>query len=212
MTFEQAEVGGYTVAGFEEDDIAGNKKGGVEGLPVAVAQHRGFGGKKRFDGIEGLLGFAFLNNADDAVDQDHSENDAGIGPLPEESRAEGGREEDVDQNIMKLQEEALEQRITGRFGQLVGSVLPPPDRGRTRLEALAGLDVQSAEGVLGVLLMRVHGGNIKFPRRTNGCNPKPTRPCPCIVGGKIVLCEGEKFADKQRLSIWVLTNWGCQTR
>ena len=158
VAFEEAEVGGDAVTGFEQDDVAGDELGGVEGLFVSVAADHGFRRKHGADGIEGFFGFAFLDDADEGVDEDDAEDDAGVDPFAEEGGADGGGEKDVDEDVVELEEEALEECVARGGGQLVGSVPGEAGGGFGRGEPFFGIRCQLAEDGFGFCRVPVHRG------------------------------------------------------
>jgi hypothetical protein len=77
------------------------------------------GGKHLANAGQRLLRLAFLEKADDRVDDHHAENHAGVHPVTQGRGNTGRRDEDVDQQIVEVFEEAFEQTFLGRFGQAV---------------------------------------------------------------------------------------------
>jgi hypothetical protein len=58
-------------------------------------------------GIDGLLGLALLKIADDGVHQHHPEDHGAIDPLVEKGGHPAGGQQDIDQGLVELEEEAL---------------------------------------------------------------------------------------------------------
>ncbi len=119
LDLDQAQVGRNAVAGFQQHDVAGHELFGRDHARFAAAQGPRFGGQHVADRIERLLGAAFLNEAEQTVEDDHRENDAGVDPEAQHQLGEAGGEQHIDQNVVELAEEPDERSLFLAFGQTV---------------------------------------------------------------------------------------------
>ncbi len=74
----QAQVGRHPGARLQQHDIARHQQGGVDLVPLALAQYRGVTGQHGAHRFQRLLRLAFLNETDNSVDQHHADNHACI--------------------------------------------------------------------------------------------------------------------------------------
>ena len=88
--------------------------------------------------VEGLLRPAFLDEAEQSVDDDDAEDDRGVEPQAHHQLDEAGGDEDIDEDVLELHEEAHERAALAR--------------GRQQVEAVLGL----AAGGFGVVEARLH--------------------------------------------------------
>lgn len=97
--------------------------------PIAVSQHRRLARQHGADRFERLLGLTLLNEPDERVDDDHAQDDRGIGVVVQEEGHDGCDQEDVDQRIVKLQQEPHERPAALGLGQTIGAILGKPPLG-----------------------------------------------------------------------------------
>ncbi len=135
MGDEDAGVGRHAVAGFEQQNVAGNQvDGGNHGLVPGPAhpgnrrQHVAQGGQRR-------LGPVLLEEAEGGVDEDDDGDDHGILEVADNAGQHGGTEENDDEKTAELVDELKPGRTRRFFGQLVGAVVGPPCLGRRLVEA-----------------------------------------------------------------------------
>lgn len=83
------------------------------------ADHRGLRIDHAPDRVEGAFGAAFLHIADQGVDQDHGEDHHRVHRVTDRKRKHGSDDQHVDQDIVKLEEEANDLASLGRRGKLV---------------------------------------------------------------------------------------------
>ncbi len=76
---------------------------------MLVAQHHGVRRQHLADGGHGRFGLAFLDEADDGIDQDHAQNHGGVDAMTQRAGDRGRNQQQVDQNIVELQQEAHER-------------------------------------------------------------------------------------------------------
>lgn len=146
---EEAEVRGDAVAGLEEDEVAGDDVCGGEADFFSAAADGGFGEDEAVEGVDGFFGFGFLEVADDGVCEDDGEDDAAIDPFVEVCGDGDGGEEDVDEGLVELEEEALPcggaaacgHGVWAEVGEAVGGVLGIEASGWVCLEEACGFRV-----------------------------------------------------------------------
>ena len=81
VRFNEADIGGDDVAGFEQHHVAGDQVGGSHFQDLAVAQHLGLAGGHLLEGFHGFFGPVFLNKADDGIDHDNGQDDVSRFPF-----------------------------------------------------------------------------------------------------------------------------------
>jgi len=126
MRLQQAQIGGYLVAGLQQNDVTRHQVFTFNGMALIAAQHGSVRGQHLADGIHRIFSLAFLNEADDGVCDHYRQNDGRIRPMLQPARDEGGPEQHVDQDIVELQKEAHEQTASGRLRQAVRTVTFEP--------------------------------------------------------------------------------------
>jgi hypothetical protein len=82
----EAQVGGHLVACLQQHDVAGHQLLGGHSAPLPVAQHQRPGREHVADGVQGLLGLALLDEADDGVDEHHAEDHTRVHPVLQDAR------------------------------------------------------------------------------------------------------------------------------
>ena len=105
---------------------------------LAVAARPGLGREHVADRLQRLLRFALLEESEQGVDQDHPEDDPGVDPEPEHQFGEARAQQDIDQDVVELGEEAHERPapLAGRkpvgsmLGEAPGSLRGIESRGR----------------------------------------------------------------------------------
>ncbi len=141
---EEAEIGRHAVAGLEQDHVAGNELRGGHAKLASSATHDGLGGDHATEGFDGLFRPAFLDEADDRVDQDHAEDDAGIDPLGQGRSDAHGGEEDVDQGLVELEEQAFPGGRSAATGDDIGTEALQPFPGFLGRKAVTQVAVEQA--------------------------------------------------------------------
>ncbi|MCY1536556.1 hypothetical protein D9M68_720160 [compost metagenome] len=79
-------------------------------------------GKHGADGIERGFGLAFLDEADDGVDQHGGEQHAGVDPVTEDGGDYCRAEHHVEQDIVKLHQQPHQRAAALGRGEAVGAV------------------------------------------------------------------------------------------
>jgi len=116
---QQAQVGRNPVAGLDQHDVTGNDRVGGDGRAMAVAHDGGFRIDHGADGVEGLFRASLLQVADGCVDDDDRENDCGVDGVAEQQRQHPGGDEDVDEQVVELHQQALPGAAPRRLRQAV---------------------------------------------------------------------------------------------
>ncbi len=83
------------VAGVQHQDVTQNELGRVDGLFLAVADHRRFGPGQQRDLVQHALGAHFLDDADERVDEDDPDRHEGVGIAAQQSQSDAEAEQDV---------------------------------------------------------------------------------------------------------------------
>ena len=78
---DQPEIGRNAVARSQNHDITGDQLFGGYGSSQTVPDHHRLLREHVADSIEGLLSLAFLNEADEGVDDDHTDDYPGVDPV-----------------------------------------------------------------------------------------------------------------------------------
>lgn len=184
---DQAQIGRDFVAGLEKHEVAGDEFLGGKTEFFAAANdgrlsHHGAG-----EGGDGVEGFAFLQVPDDRVDQDDAENDGGISPLSE--RAGNGRsgEEDVDERLMELLEEADKGGGAADGGKAVGAVVTEAGGGLFCRKPVLGVRAEFGKNGLRSDGVPSHSPNLILPHPASGGNAN--RLCAYRAAGTLRLPE-----------------------
>jgi hypothetical protein len=117
----ESEISGYLVAALEKDDVSGDDLFRRDAEAVAVSADGGFSDDQTCEGFDGFFCFGFLNEADDGVDEDDGENDDGVHPFLEGGGGEDGCQEDVNERLVELVEEAFPGGDSGFGTNSVGA-------------------------------------------------------------------------------------------
>jgi hypothetical protein len=118
----QPQVGRHAVAGLEHHVVAGHDVVCRHGDAPAVADERGLRVDHLADGRERLFGAAFLNEADDRVDDDHRQDHQGIDLVADEGGEHGRPQQDPDEQAVELRQQARQGAARRRLGKPVGAV------------------------------------------------------------------------------------------
>ncbi len=139
---QQPQIGRHPVPGFQEDHVARYEVGGVDLVPLAVAQNRCVAGQHGAHGLEGTLGLALLDEADDRVDHHHTHDHGRVDVVLQPGRDRGRGQQHVDQRVVELQEEAQE-RSPPAWGRQ--AVRPEPGEAPARLLRRQPRDLGAAQ-------------------------------------------------------------------
>ena len=176
--FDEPGVGRDLVAGFDQDDVAGNDVMGCDPLSLAVANDGGFRRGQRHQGPHGLLGARLLDEAEHRVqDDDRHDDDRLVGKRglarvlqqPFDNRDDRRDQQNDHQEILELLQQPLPPRRFRRTLQPVRPVLleAPPRFGSVRPRAMSEPSAEttaSAGSRCGVIGMPGRGRRCREPR------------------------------------------------
>jgi hypothetical protein len=113
---EEPEVGRHPIPRLDEHHVSRHEVGHRHAQPRAVAQD----GRLRRDHVadrgERVLGLALLQEADDGVHEDDGEDHPGVDEVTKRGRRRRPRQQEVDERVVELGEEAQE-RVPPRAGR-----------------------------------------------------------------------------------------------
>ncbi len=112
----QAKVSRDLVAGFQKNNVARNHLGAVDAHSSAVAKHCRARGKHLADGRDRLLGTALLNETDDCIHNDNGKDHCRVGNMPETRCDDCGPQKHIDQQVVKMREEANDRVASSCLG------------------------------------------------------------------------------------------------
>lgn len=118
---QKSEVCGDLVSGLQKNDISRNQFFRGDGFSSAISQSDRMQGKKRLQRFQCPLGFAFMQKTDQGIDEYHAQNDGGIDPMSKSRRHRGRSQQDVNQNIVELHQEAAQRSSFTRGRQAIGT-------------------------------------------------------------------------------------------
>ena len=162
LDLDKPDVRRDLVAGFEGHDIARHERFGRDHGGLPVAQGPRFRREHVADRIEGLLRPAFLDEAEQSVDDDDTEDDRGVEPQTHHQLDETGGDEDIDEDVLELHEEAHERAALARGRQQVEAILSLAAGGFDGVEARRHValepldDLFRSEGMPRARVCRVH--------------------------------------------------------
>ncbi len=119
---DQAKVRRHLVARLQDDDVAGHQLLGGDPGPLPLPQHERLGREHLADRIQCPLGPALLDEAHDRIDQNDAQDHRGVDPFAEPRGDQGRAEQHVDQDVVKLGEEAPEWTPRRSRLEAVGTV------------------------------------------------------------------------------------------
>ncbi len=105
-------------------------------------------GKKSLQRFQCPFGFSFLQKTDQGIDEYHTQNNGGIDLMAKSGRHRGGSEQDVNQDIVKLHQEAAQRPSFARGRQAIGDEMGQTLRSFFCVKP-GGTAVQSNEDFLG---------------------------------------------------------------
>ena len=123
---EQPQVGRHLVARREQDDVARHQFGCGDLMAFARPQDDRVARQHRRHGLQRALGLAFLDVADDRVDDHHAKDDRRVDVMAEQQGHDPRGQQDVDEQVVELQGEAQQGAAPRRRRQLVAAVASQP--------------------------------------------------------------------------------------
>ena len=130
MGFNQAHIRRYAVAGAQDNDVPRNQVARWDSLMFAVTLDAGIAGEHVADPLQRFFGIALLDMANQSVDHRHAEDHQGIDPVAHNGGQRRGRQQHVNQYVVKMGEKAQ----PGRFALLFRQCIRP-----TAIQALGGV-------------------------------------------------------------------------
>ena len=124
---EQPQVGGHTVAGLQQHDVAGDERLGGHALLFPIAAHRRLRGDHACERFDGGLRFRFLEKADDGVHEHDAEDDRRIHPFAQHRRDAAREKENIDERLVELSKKPQPSRRAAPRREAIraGFLLPP---------------------------------------------------------------------------------------
>ena len=122
LDLDETKVCRDLVARFEEHDVARHQFFGRDQTNLPAAQGPGLRGQHVADRVERLLGLAFLNEAEQRIENDNAQNDRRVEPQADHHLDEPGSEQDINQNVVELVQELHERRLLLALRQTVRTV------------------------------------------------------------------------------------------
>ena len=92
-------------------------------MHLAVTAYPAFQAEHLLNRQHGVLGFAFLDKTDQGVDQHHGKDHRTVEPFAQQESKQASAEQDVDQQVVKLQHKALKRPVGLWLWQQVGTML-----------------------------------------------------------------------------------------
>ncbi len=147
-------------------DVAGHDAPGRDHDLLPAANDAGLARKHALERIGGLFGISLLVDADPRVETDDGEDERhlepggefGVGVVGDEGLDDGDGgdgDEHVDEHVVHLGPDALQERLLGFFGHLVGAVFGKARR--CLVVAQAGFDVVVLQAEMLDRLLDGHG-------------------------------------------------------
>ena len=118
---EQPHIGRHTVACLQLYEIAGHQRDGIHAAQLSVALHQAHRRRHGENGAQGFFCLAFLNETDDAVDDDDRENNASVDIVSEHDAEPGAEHQHIDEEAAELAQQALPGRCRRFFRKTIGS-------------------------------------------------------------------------------------------
>ena len=146
---DQAKVRRDLVAGLEQHDVARDQLVRWDQASLAAAHGPGLCRQHVADRVQGLLGFPFLNEAEQRVKEHYPQNDRRVEPQADHQLDEAGAQQHIDQDIVQLQEEPHEWSLLASFRQLVAAVLLEAARDLGGIQARLDVAVEPPQHLLG---------------------------------------------------------------
>ena len=144
---QQPQVGGYPVAGPDTHDIADHQGGGVHHTPAVVAQRLSVQRLHVLKAGQRGRGATLLNESDDRGGHDDNADHREVDPVAADRLEYGSGDQNVDQHIVEVRQQATPGGLLGRFGKRVAAVSLEPS-GCLSAGQTAGRGVQQLEHVL----------------------------------------------------------------
>lgn len=96
----------YTISRLKQNDVARDQRGNRRRDALARAQNPGAGCEQRSQRAQGLFRLAFLDEANDGIYCDDTNDHRGVDPVPQCPGQRRGAEEKEDQRVVELHQES----------------------------------------------------------------------------------------------------------
>ncbi len=121
---EQAQVGRDAVSRLQQHDVSRHEIRHIDRGSLSPSQRDGVGRQQRAHAVQRFLRPPLLHEADDGIDHHHQHDDRCVHRMPQQERRQSCRDQEIDQRIVKLHEEAPQGMHARGFGEAIGSILP----------------------------------------------------------------------------------------
>ncbi len=132
-----------------QHDVARHQLAGGDRLARAVAQHLGFRRGQLPQGSQGLLGAAFLDDAQGGVQDDDGQDGRRFDLVAQKAEISGGDDQQDDDEVVELLPQHLQKGGGWGFFQLVGTVLLQAAFSFLLAEAAFGHGVERCQDFVG---------------------------------------------------------------
>ena len=129
VTLHQAQVGGDAVAGFEQQDIAGDKLCSLDHDRLTIPDDIGGRFGQFLQGGDGFFGALFVNDFDGVQDKDHHKDGDAVADFSQDGVKDAGEDQQQDQRLGQFLQEFFPERFLFFFFKLVWPVYLQPARG-----------------------------------------------------------------------------------
>ena len=117
VALDQPQIGRNPIAGLQQNQITGHQNLGRQVPPVAIAANPRTRRQHPTDRLHRALGLALLDEADQGIDQHHGSDDRSIDRMPERDRRHCRSQQQMDQEIIELVQQATPGRPARRRRQ-----------------------------------------------------------------------------------------------
>ena len=119
---QEAEIRRHTIPRLQPDDVAGRQFHGIDRALLPISQCHRLRRQHRTHCVERPLGLPLLNEADQRVDQHHTDDDAEIDPMAQHRGDRPRDQQDIDLHVLEMQQEAAQGALPWRGRQLMRTV------------------------------------------------------------------------------------------
>ena len=127
--FNNPQVGRDSVARTDHHNITRHQRGGRHRFMVPLADHHRFAGKHIANALQRFFRVTFLDMANQGINHRDAQNHQGIDPVPHHRSQQRGRQQDVNQDIVKMGQETEPCGLARLLGERILTVLLEPRGG-----------------------------------------------------------------------------------
>jgi hypothetical protein len=124
--FDQARIGHHRIACRQQDDVARHQPLCLDQSFAPAAQHPHMQFRQAAQRGHRSVGPAFLECANQRIDQHHGQDHSGITAVAERHRQQCGNEQDVDQRTLQLARESAPHGPPACLGQRIRAMFAKP--------------------------------------------------------------------------------------